>query len=334
MATAELSYSAGAIRRPDTGNGSSPQTRHQDALGANSFRDREEESLAKFLGWFSIGLGAAEVIAPRAVGNLIGVKDGHSIIQLFGLREILAGVGILSKRRPTEWLWGRVGGDALDLAGLTSALFADDSDKGRVLGAIAAVAGVTALDLLCSEMHSERPRRDRVLGDAPAQSGIHVRKSTTVNSSTDELYRFWRNFENFPRFMNHVKSVKDLGNGRSHWVVRAPVGAAVEWDAEMTEDQPGKRIAWRSVGEAQVPNSGSAEFRAAPGNRGTEVHVELHYDPPAGTCGAIFARLFGQEPGHQLAHDLRYFKAFIETGEIPTTEGQTSGRGRTSMNGM
>ncbi|UBV44391.1 SRPBCC family protein (plasmid) [Deinococcus taeanensis] len=157
--------------------------------------------------------------------------------------------------------------------------------------------------------------------------GIAVEKAVTIGLPPEDLYAFWRNFGNLPRFMNHLESVKVQSDGtRSHWVAKAPAGTHVQWDAEITEDQPGRRIAWRSVEGTPVPNEGHVDFRAAPTGRGTEVHVSLKYRPPGGSMGAAVARMLGEEPGVQIAEDLRRLKRLLEVGEEPTTEGQSSGR--------
>lgn len=156
-------------------------------------------------------------------------------------------------------------------------------------------------------------------------SGIHVQKAVMINKSREELYRFWRDFENLPRFMQHLESVTMSDGRRSHWVVKAPMGS-VEWDAEITEERPNELIAWRSVGHSSVEHMGRVHFKDAPAGRGTEVHVTLAYSPPVGATGAIVAKLFGEEPAQQVEEDLRRFKQVMEAGEIPTTEGQPSGR--------
>jgi hypothetical protein len=106
--------------------------------------------LARALGWFSIGLGLTEVVAHRRLAEMIGVRDHPVLLPLLGVREILSGIGILSEGRPTGWLWSRVAGDAMDLALLGAALMSPDARRERVAAATAAVAGVTALDVLCS----------------------------------------------------------------------------------------------------------------------------------------------------------------------------------------
>ncbi len=156
-------------------------------------------------------------------------------------------------------------------------------------------------------------------------SSIRVQKTVTINRPREELYRFWRDFENLPRFMQHLESVTTTGDRRSHWVVKAPVGS-VEWDAEITEERPNELITWRSLGQPDVEHVGSVHFKDAPGGRGTEVHVTLEYRPLAGAAGAVVAKLFGEEPGQQVGEDLRHLKQVLEAGEVPTTKGQPSGR--------
>lgn len=164
------------------------------------------------------------------------------------------------------------------------------------------------------------------LVSVPAGHGIKVEKSVTVNRPPEEVYRFWRDFQNLPRFMNHLESVTDLGNGRSHWVAKAPAGKTVEWDAEVYNEKENELIAWRSLEGADVDNAGSVRFEPAPEGRGTIVRVTLKYDPPAGKIGSLVAKLWGEEPSQQIEEDLRRFKQVMEAGEIPTTEGQSSGR--------
>lgn len=276
-----------------------------------------EAEVARGLGWFSIGLGLAQAAAPQQFGELIGIGDGEgrqATLRAVGLRELAAGVGILVQDRPTVWLWGRVGGDAMDLTLLGAALRSDSAQPGRITGAMAAVAGITALDVWCSQEFSRRPalRAGATAGDG----GIQVVKSITVNRPADELYRFWHDFRNLPRFMSHLESVQVAGDGRSHWRAKAPAGTSAEWDAETVEDRPNELIAWRSLPGADVNNAGSVRFTPASGDRGTQVRVELRYDPPGGPIGVAIAKLFGEEPSQQVYDELRAFKQVMEIGEI------------------
>ena len=148
----------------------------------------------------------------------------------------------------------------------------------------------------------------------PYGRGVRVEKSVTVNASPEVLYRFWRNFENLPRFMSHLESVKVIDDQRSHWVAKGPAGSTVEWDAEIINEIPDELIGWRSVDGSEVRNAGSVHFTR--GTRGTEVKVVLRYDPPAGLIGAAIARLFGKDPAHEVQEDLRQFEQLIATGKI------------------
>jgi uncharacterized membrane protein len=158
--------------------------------------------------------------------------------------------------------------------------------------------------------------------------GVHVKESITIGWPIDELYRFWRNLENLPRFMEHLESVRITSNDRSHWVAKAPAGMHVEWDAEIINEVENQLIAWRSLPGAQVTSAGSVNFDDAGEDRGTRLTVHLQYEPPAGKLGALFAKLFGEEPSQQIREDLRRLKRLLEAGEVPTIEGQPSGRQR------
>ncbi|MBB6098504.1 putative membrane protein [Deinobacterium chartae] len=273
------------------------------------------EKLARALGWFSIALGSAEVLAPGSLERFLGVRDRSGLLRSYGLRELTAGVGLLTRSRPTLWVWSRVAGDALDLATL-AALMPNSRKPGNVAGALGFVAAVTVVDILCALNLNAQAKAE----------GIEVRKAVTVGKPAEELYAFWRRLENLPQFMSHLEEVREQGGGRSRWVAKAPAKREVTWEAEITEDLPGRRIAWRSVEGSQVPNEGSVEFSPAPGDRGTELQVYLRYEPPAGDLGVAIARLFGEEPGQQVEDDLRRFKRLMEVGTLPTTDGQPSGR--------
>lgn len=282
----------------------------QEQNGANgrSTTDR----LMTGLGWFSIGLGLAEVLAPERLSELIGLDNGDSsLLRFYGLREIVAGVGILSQSQPVGWVWGRVAGDMLDLATLGAKLTSDEHDRPRVAVATAAVLGVTVLDLICAQRLSERPAAEKT-----RKAHQHVTKTITVNRAADEVYRFWRNLENLPRFMSNLESVQVVDERRSRWAASGPAGKRFAWEAEITDDQPGSRISWCSVRGSDVHNHGTVRFETAPGGRGTVVTVELEYEPPAGVVGAAIAKAMGSEPGQEIAQDLRHFKQIMETGEV------------------
>jgi uncharacterized membrane protein len=154
---------------------------------------------------------------------------------------------------------------------------------------------------------------------------MEARTAVTIRRPVEEVYGFWRDFANLPTFMYHLKSVEPTGDGRSHWTANAPAGATVDWDAELVEDQPNALIAWASLEGSKVANSGSVAFTPAPGGDGTEVRVELSYDPPGGALGKVAAKLFGEEPQQQISDDLRRLKQVLETGEVVLSEGSPEG---------
>ena len=146
-----------------------------------------------------------------------------------------------------------------------------------------------------------------------------VTVSVTIDKPREELFAYWRNFQNLPRFMEHLVSVRVDSPMRSHWEAKAPAGRTVEWDAEIVNEVPNEIIAWKSIGKPDVPNAGSVNFSDAPGGRGTIVRVTLDYEPPAGRIGAMLSHFFSEEPDHQIREDLRKFKQLMETGEITTS---------------
>jgi len=155
--------------------------------------------------------------------------------------------------------------------------------------------------------------------------GTPVETAVTIARPHDELYRFWRHIENLPTIMPHLVSVKDRGEKRSHWIAKAPGGRTVEWDAEIINDDENELIGWRTLEGSDVVSAGSVRFKPT-GQGETMVVVHLQYEPPAGKVGATIAWLLGHEPSQTIREDLWRFKALMETGEVPTTEGQPRGR--------
>jgi uncharacterized membrane protein len=295
---------------------STPDPNGSDTATNGTAQSAQNRAIA--LGWFSIGLGAAQILAPRGLSRLIGTGDterARTTMLALGLREIASGIGILTNPRPSGWLWSRVVGDVMDLALLGEKLVSSDaSQRPRIAAASAAVLGVTLLDAQTAIELGRHPSASQ-RGKPKLHGQIHLRRAITVNRSPEEVYAFWHDFENLPRFMAHLESVK-VTDGRSHWRAKGPAGTSVEWEAEMVVDRPHEVIAWRSLPDATVSNYGSVQFIAAPRGQGTEVHVELFYDPPGGAIGSTIAKLFGEEPGQQIEGDLRRFKQVLETGEV------------------
>jgi uncharacterized membrane protein len=193
------------------------------------------------------------------------------------------------------------------------------------LGGGLACRGITGHCSVYSALDVNSAPKHGRLAAVAAGEGVKVIRSTTINRSPEVLYHRWRNLENLPQWMGHLVSVETTGN-RSHWVARGPAGMEVEWDAEIVTDEPERLLSWRSVAGSQIHTAGSVHFTALSHSRGTEVRVELKYDPPAGHLGSWLAWVFGEEPGQQIRSDLRRFKELMEVGEAPTVKGQTSGR--------
>ena len=215
----------------------------------------------------------------------------------------------------------------MDLALLGKAMSSDDNDKGRLAAATAAVFGVTVMDFMTGQQLSRGSngsgngssgtmRQNSPRGLVDSSSGMRVKGAITIGRPVTEVYGFWRNFENLPRFMTHLETVEVLDGGRSHWTAIGPAGVTVEWDAETVEDRPEELISWRSLPGAEVDTAGFVRFRPAPADQGTEIVVEMRYDPPGGRLTAAIAKLFGESGQEVVIRDLQAFKNVMELGEV------------------
>jgi uncharacterized membrane protein len=160
--------------------------------------------------------------------------------------------------------------------------------------------------------------------------GVEIEQSLTVNRPCEKVYEAWRRLERLPEIFEHIESVHESTDGRSHWVAVGPFDTRVEWDAEMTADRPAERIAWRSLPGSAIENEGEVSFAPAPAGRGTELRVRIAYRPLAGQVLAPVLRKLSE---HQVREDLRRFKQWIEAGEVPTTDGQPHARKRAQGDG-
>lgn len=186
--------------------------------------------------------------------------------------------------------------------------------RGKIGLALAAAGG--------GLVYSSRRRRHVPQRHAPSMEGT---ATMTIDASPEELYQRWRDVENLANLFEHVLEVHSHGEGRSSWVVQGPL-RKLEWESEITVDEPGRRIAWRSLPGGDVDHVGEVLFQESAGDRGTVVTVHMAYAPPGGKLGAAVAGLLGREPRQTLREDLRRLKMLVETGEIATTEGQPAGR--------
>ncbi|GAA1322274.1 SRPBCC family protein [Pseudonocardia xinjiangensis] len=272
------------------------------------------------LALFSLGLGSAQVGAPGAVAQLVGADDSPTsrLVTRWacGVRELAAGLGVGSSSAPGPWLWARVAGDVVDLALLGTVAARHPARRTRTLAAAAAVLGVAAADVATAR---------RATGGGLRSDELSVQAAITVNRPVGEVFDYWHDLTNLPRFMAHLEDVTLLGSDRSRWTAKAPAGVEVTWEAEITAHTAEELIAWRSVEGSAVATTGRVRFQPAPGDRGTEVHVAIEYRPPAGRLGSTVAKMFGESPDQQIHDDLRRFKQVLETGEVVLSDGSPEG---------
>jgi len=237
--------------------------------------------------------------------NEAQVRTGRNISEIERWGSIAAGVSLaaygLSRRRTPGWVAAGLG------ALLVRRGVSGHCETYEMLGVNTAGTGQDTR---------------RALGGS---AGVNVEESVTINRPVELLYRFWRNLENLPQFMHHLESVERVTDTLSRWRAKGPAGTIVEWTAEIINEVPNKVIGWRSTEGSEVVSAGSVNFDDAGPGRGTRVRVRLQYSAPGGKVGAAVARLMGRDPATEIREDLRQFKQMLETGEIPTTEGQSRG---------
>jgi uncharacterized membrane protein len=279
----------------------------------------------------SLGLGVAQLAAPDAVRRISGMDDSptsRAMIPLVGARELVHAAGLLTSRRKGAWAWTRVVGDAMDLTALGVAIAHRGGHRRRLLGVTGAIVGITVVDVLTAVQATRSKRIASVPAARSSRRGgsMELTATTTIRKPAPEVYAFWRDLENLPTFMAHLDEVRATGDRTSHWTAAAPFGTNAEWDAEIVDEASGEKIAWRSTGDADVPNAGTVRFVPAPDGVSTEVHVVLTYDIPGGTVGKAVAKYFGEEPHQQLDDDLRRLKQVLETGEVVRSDGAPWGK--------
>jgi uncharacterized membrane protein len=285
-----------------------------------------QERFARGLGYFSIGLGLTEFAATEKLAESIGIADvPRSVVRAMGIREIANGVGILAAPREPKWMWSRVAGDAIDLALLLMAFGSAGSSRKRLTAALGAVGGVTVLDAVCARLLSRKRYRRVSRKLLTGGRGLRVQKSISINSSPAELYQFCREPSNLPRIATSVQSVTENSDRQLHWRVTDPGQGQIEWVTQIVEDRPNQLISWRSLNSPPIEHSGSIRFSPGPDTRGTIVRVEILRRPLKPGISASL-QLFASRADFHLSEALRRLKAVMETGEIPTTEGQPSGR--------
>jgi uncharacterized membrane protein len=160
----------------------------------------------------------------------------------------------------------------------------------------------------------------------PHQQGVHLSSSITIARPVEDVFAYWRDVTNLPKFMHYLDSVTVKSPTESHWRVNGPAGITIEWDAEIIHEEANTVIGWRSLENPYVDHAGSVRFKPAPADQGTEVHVQLEYAPPGGKAGAALMGFFSELPERQILNDLRRLKQYLEVGDVAPIDGQPSGR--------
>jgi uncharacterized membrane protein len=271
--------------------------------------------IAGTLGIFSIGLGAVEFLAPGTVARLLGARQ-PSWIRWFGLREMATGLGILSGKGTAFWMWSRVFGDILDLGALLKLATSRRRNEPQTEVATAAVLGVTALDVWCATELSKKAGED-----------TRIVEKITVGRAAEDLYKMWRNPGTLAQIHAHIAEVVPDGEEVTRWKLK---GYPVEWRTKWIDEEPSKRLCWRSL-DGNLSTTGCVGFDAAPGDRGVEVTLSLHYRMES-LSPLLAANFFKVIPEKLTRHALRRFKSLAETGEIPTLERNPTARSGPTAN--
>jgi uncharacterized membrane protein len=254
------------------------------------------------------------------VGRMAGVKTVENRLQVHESAGTVPGLQGDSPRprpaatlpflrrvwSPTTRLVAGVGGTALALWG---------SRRGGAAGTAVGLGGLALLARGITNLEFKR-----LLGIGAGRRAIHVRKTIEVMAPIEAVFDLWSHFENFPRFMSHVREVRRQDERRSHWVVAGPAGVPIEWDTELTVLVPHEFLAWRTVPGSAIQHAGTVRFE--PSSLGTRVHVEMSYTPPGGALSHAVAALFGADPKRAMDDDLVRFKSLMEDGKA-TARGQT-----------
>jgi uncharacterized membrane protein len=187
-------------------------------------------------------------------------------------------------------------------AGLAAIGYFRGGLKGALMGALGAVLVA-------------RATANESLGTLAKGKGFHVEKTIHIEAPVEQVYAYWRNLENFPQWMSHVREVRYVGGDRFHWIVDGPAGAPVEWDAELLNVSENREMTWRSVQGSSVEHTGRVRFERD--GDGTRLHVQLKYSPPGGVLGHVVAKAFGVDPKSEMDEDLLRLKRLVETGQLP-----------------
>jgi uncharacterized membrane protein len=216
----------------------------------------------------------------------------------------------------TERYGSIIGGAALVVAGLSRRSF-----PGLLLAALGGLFITRGVGGHC-KLYDSMGVSTNTSGHRPSDhSGHRIEKSILIARPPEDLFRFWRNLENLPEFMENIESIRVLDDRRSHWTVKGPAGHSVEWDAEIVNEHPGEMISWQTLPGAEVQSAGTVRFNRTDDPNSTLLRVVLEFRPPGGQLGTMVSRILGRNPTAQLADDLNRLKQIIESHDIPTVRG-------------
>lgn len=276
----------------------------------NTQRDARGVRLAQGMAWFSVALGATQLLAPQLIQPAIGVRNrNHTLIRALGARELLSGLGLLTSRNAVRALDARLVGDVIDLALLGIAMFRPRNGRKRLIASTLSVLGATALDALARHHLAADPQRQERVGRV-----TRIGKSVTIDATPHAVYTVWRTYDRLAVAFPHLQRIAELDDRRSRWSAEGGGGMKWTWEAEITEDKPGELIAWKTTSGA-MESRGVVRFLTAPGGRGTEVVVEMEYTVIGRGLGRAAAAVMGIEPGVELERGLRRLKQIFELGE-------------------
>jgi uncharacterized membrane protein len=243
----------------------------------------------------------------RRVGRVRGVREVGNELEMHATAENIPELqGIGRRRQLAQSRGGWRPATRLLIGAAGGVLAAQGVRKGGTAGAALSAVGA---GLLAGAVGLDRSRG--LVGFGARRHSLEMEKTLTIGAPVEVVWGLWSNFENFPRFMAHLREVRKIDEGHSRWVAVGPGGVSVEWDAIVTDWVPKQFIGWTSIEGSEVATTGQVRFRRASDNQ-TDIDIRLEYAPPAGVLGHGVASLFGDNPKQAMDEDLARLKSLLE----------------------